>query len=149
MVLKDAGVWWPSEPVLHKLHLKDFVCEVWARIAHAEDDGGWGIGFIGGVPSSQPWSGVMTNGKGQLSSFPAPQGGDFPYISTPAMLPGRINALRVEAFGARTRVFVNGSFVFERSHERQKPDCGLTIYLFGGRPPEDVRFKSVQVWTPQ
>jgi TIR domain len=148
MVCRESGVWWPSEPPLHGLHLKDFVCEVWARIAHAENTAGWGLGFIGGVPDSQRWSGVMTNASGQISSHPDEHDGDYPWMPTPAMRPGQVNALRVEAFGPRLRVFVNGSFVFERWHERQKPDNALTLYCFGDHPPEDIRFHSVQVWTP-
>ena len=149
MLLRDTGLWFPAEPMLQNLRLNNCVCEVRARVVRAAGDGGWGLGFVGGSGTDHPWTGVMINGSGQISSHSYDNGAVLPWLSTSAMRSGQLNTLRVEAFGSHFRVFINGVFVFDREHERLKPDSALTLFSFGEHPPEDVRFQSVQVWVPR
>ena len=138
------------EPLLNGLRVTDFVCEVRARIVRAAD-GGWGLGLIKGSGESSPWTGIYINGIGQVSSHSQLANlKDLAWLSAPAMHMGeQANTLRVEAKGARIRIFINGQFVAERIHQRLQPDSGLTLFCFGSFPPEDVRIQSVQVWVPK
>jgi len=149
MLLRDTGLWFPGQPMLQNLRVNDCVCEVRARIAQGAGDGGWGLGFVGGSGTDHPWTGIMVNGRNQVSSHSYDSGPNLPWLSTTAMQPGRVNTLRVEAFGSHFRVFVNGVFLFDREHERLKPNSALTLFAFGDHPPEDIRIQSVQIWVPR
>jgi hypothetical protein len=93
---------------------------------------------------------VQVDGAGLLNSHTFKTGAtDWPWQYSPAMKRGaEANTIRMEVSGQRVRVFANGVFVFERLHEKIRPNSTLTLFAFGKQPPEDIRILSVQVWAP-
>ncbi len=131
--------------------MNEFVCEVRARIFQNEG-GGWGLGIVNGDGDAEDhsWVGVQVDGAGMLNSHTFKAGAsDWPWQYSPAMRRGaEANTIRIEATGQRVRVFANGVFVFEREHQKIRPNSNLVLFAFGKLPPEDVRIISVQVWAP-
>ena len=154
MLCKEGGLWIPGEPLLEGLHLNDFVCEIRARIVRAAD-GGWGLALVGENGGAIPSPGIMLNATGIVSSRSYDSRGEEPWTATPMPLtpaanPGdQANTLRIEAFGSRFRVFLNGQFAGECNHPRLQPASALALFSYGRYPPQDVRFQSVSVWVPQ
>jgi hypothetical protein len=148
MLCRENGLWWPAQP-LHNLRVNEFVCEVRARIFQ-NAVGGWGLGIINGDGDDGTWVGVQVDGAGMLNSHTFSKDGvDWPWQYSPAMRRGaEANTIRIEATGQRVRVFANGILVFERLHQRIRPNSCLTLFCFGKQPPEDVRILSVQAWAP-
>jgi predicted Ser/Thr protein kinase len=148
MLCRESGVWWPAQP-LQNLRVNEFVCEVRARVFQ-NAVGGWGLGIIGGDGDDHTWVGVQVDGAAMLNSHTfAKDGVEWPWQYSPAMKRGaEANTIRIEATGQRVRVFANGVFVFERLHQKMRPNSNLALFCFGKQPPEDVRILSVQVWAP-
>jgi hypothetical protein len=148
MTCREAGLWWFGQPPLHNLRLADFICEVTARLSGTAPQNGWGLGVVGGSGGTHPWTGILLNASGAISSRSFDSGSELPFFKPPALRSAaEWNTLRVEAVGARFRVFINGQFVFERQHERLRPDSALTLFSHGRQSPVTAHIKSVKVWS--
>jgi serine/threonine protein kinase len=141
----SSAIWWPGQPVIQKLKLQDFVCEVEAWVPR-EAAGNWGIGMIG----KMPWIGVKMNAAGKSEVYRYDEMPLVRWMDTAAFpAGGEWNQVRLEVANKRVRVYVNRHFVTESSLERLNFPVGLTLFLQTPQPGFEVWFRRIRVWQPR
>lgn len=143
------GLAWPALPALAKLHLGDFVCNVRARIASAPA-GGWGLGLLRGK-SGDLQVGILVDDQGRIATRGYSDGHEDdhePGVRSSAMHPvNEWNTFHIEVTGSRVRIFVNGQFLGDRQHPRERTDNALCLFTFGDQAPKDLRIGWFEVQT--